>query len=323
MAGSTPIGADSHVDVPLSNLAVSAFSDGTDEFIADMLFPSITVAKQSDKYYTIEKDHFLMVPGDQALRAPKTKARRVEFTISSDSFFALNYALANEESLENLANADTAIQLRQNSVRLITSQLRRAQEDRIASLVTSISNVGSGVSLTGTAKWTDYVNSDPIGDVRTAHAFIRSQTGLVANTMVIDWDTLQIIRQHPDLLDMYKYTSGGELSNSQLGDVFQVDRMLVGRAIKNVGKEGQVASVNNIWGNNVLLAYTGAATGLQTATLGLRFSWRPAGFPAAFAVERAVESGAGTRKVEVIEAGHHQDERIVAANLGYLISATL
>jgi len=26
-------------------------------------------------------------------------------------------------------------------------------------------------------------------------AFIRSNTGLVANTMVIDWDTLQIIRQ--------------------------------------------------------------------------------------------------------------------------------
>jgi len=323
MAGATPIGADSHVDVPLSNLAVSAFSDGTDEFIADMLFPSFGVAKQSDKYYTIEKDHFLMLPGDAALRAPKTKARRIEFTVSSDSFFCDNYALANEESLENLANTDTAIRLRQNSVRLITSQLRRAQEQRIASMVTSISNVGSGVSLTGTNKWSDYVNSDPIGDVRTAHAFIRNNTGLVANTMVIDWDTLQIIRQHPDLLDMFKYTSGGEVNDSQLASIFKVGRVLVGRAIKNVGTEGQASSMGNIWGNNVLLAHTGAASGLQTATLGLRFQWQPAGFPAAFAVERNVESGAGSRKVEVIEAGHHQDEKIVAGNLGYLIGGTL
>lgn len=323
MAGSTPIGADAHVDVPLSNLAVSAFSDGTGEFIADQLFPSINVAKQSDKYYTIEKDHFLMLPGDAALRAPKTKARRIEFTVSSDSYFCNNYALANEESLENLANADMAIRLRQNSVRLITSQLRRYQEDRIASIVTSIDNIGSGVSLSGTAKWSDYVNSDPIGDVRTAHAFIRSQTGLIANTMMIDWDTMQIIRQHPDLLDMYKYTSGGEVTDSQLAAVFKVDRVLVGRAIKNIAAEGQTATNTNVWGFNVLLAHTGPAVGLQTATLGMRFEWRPAGFPAAFSVERQTITGAGTRKVEVIETGHFQDARVIARNLGYLISQTL
>jgi hypothetical protein len=33
-------------------------------------------------------------------------------------------------------------------------------------------------------------------------------TGLVANTAVMDWDTLQVLRRHPVLLDMYKYTSG-------------------------------------------------------------------------------------------------------------------
>lgn len=323
MAGAIPVGADSHVDVPLSNFAVSAFSDGTGEFIAQELFPSISVAKQSDKYYTIEKDHFLQLPGDAALRAPKTKARRVEFTVSSDSYFANNYALANEESLENLANADTAIRLRQNSVRLITSQLRRYQEDRIASIVTSVSNVGSGVILAGNAKWSDYVNSDPIGDVRTAHAFIRAQTGLIANLMVMDWDTMQIIRQHPDLLDMYKYTSGGEVNDSQLASVFQVSKILVGRAIKNTAAEGATATNTNIWGFNVLLAHTGPAVGLQTQTLGMRFEWRPAGFPAAFSVERKIDSGAGSRKVEIIEAGHFQDARIVARDLGYLISSTL
>lgn len=323
MAGMTPIGGDAHIDVPLSNFAVSAFSDGTDEFIADQLFPSVPVGKQSDKYYTIQKDNFLMLPSEGALRAPRTQARRVEFTVSSDAYFALNYALANENALEDLANADVAIQLRQNSVRIVTAQLRRAQEDRIARLVTSASNVGSGVILSGSTKWSDFVNSDPLGDVTTAHAFIRSNTGLLANTMVIDWDTLQVIRRHPDILDMFKYTEGGMATDAQLREVFKVQTILVGRAIKNVGKEGQVASMANIWGNNVLLAHIERGTSLQTQTLGLRMQWTPEGFPAPFSVERRVESGAGTRKVEIVEAGHFQDERLVAPSLGYVIASTL
>lgn len=323
MAGTYPVGGGAHIDVPLSNLAVSAFNDGSADFIGDQLFPSVPVTKQSDKYYILEPAEFLANVGDDARRAPKTKARRVEFMVSSDSYFADNYALAHENALEDLANADVAINLRQNSVRIVTNQLRRYQEIRIANLLTSASNLGSGTTLSGTNQWSDLVNSDPIGDVNTAHAFIRNQTGMIANTMVMDWDTMKTVRRHPDLLDMYKYTSGGQVTPTQLAETFDVDRIIVARPVYNQGLEGQAASMTNIWGNNVLLAHVAPGVGLQTATLGLRFNWRPAGFPADFAVERRVDSGAGTRKVEIVEAGHFQDEKIVAPDLGYLIASTV
>lgn len=323
MAGLIPTGGDAHFDVPLSNLAISAFNEGVADFIADQLFPAVPVGNQSNKYYTIEKDHFLMVPGAGALRAPKTQARRVEFTISSDQYFCQNYALANELSLEDLANADMAIDLRTNSVRLVTAMLRRAQEERIANLVTSATNVGSGVLLTGTAKWSDFTASDPISDVNTARAFIRSRTGLEANTLVLDFDTMQVLQTHPVLLDHFKYTAGGLVTEAQMASVFRIPRILVGKAIRNVAPEGQVISNQNIWGNNCLVCYTQPAAGMQAATLGLRFEWTPAGFPAPFGVERRVDTGAGTRKVEIIEAGHFQDAKLVARDLGYLIANTL
>ena len=53
------------------------------------------------------------------------------------------------------------------------------------------------------------------------------------------------------------------------------------------------------------------------------FGWQGPGFPSNFGVQRAVEAGAGQKKVEIIEAGHHQDEKIVAAALGYAITGTL
>lgn len=319
----TPIGGDAHHDVPLSNLAVSAFNDSTDEFIAERLFPNVPAGKQSDQYYTISKEAFLRVTAGGAKRAPRTEARRIEFEISSDAYFAHNYALAGENALEDLANADIAVQLRQNTTRLVSGRLRREQEIRIANLATTAANLGSGVALTGTSKWNDYLNSTPISDVTTAHAFVRQNTGMKANTMVIDEDTFQIVRRHPDILELYKYTAGGQATEEQLKSTFQVANMLIGAGVKENALEGGTSSITNIWGNNVLLAHVGPATGLQTATLGLRFGWRPAGFPAAFGVERKVERGAGSRKVEIVEVGHFQDEKIVAAELGYLISGTL
>lgn len=320
-AGATPIEGDGHVDVPLSNIAVSAFDTGEDGFVGDMLFPAVPVGKQSDKYYVIDKSAFLRVP--ESLRAPGTKSKGVEFRVSSDSYYADNHALHSMLALEHLENADMAIQLRENSTRVVVTGLRRAQEVRIANKCTSISNVGSGVALTGANKWGD-ANSDPIADVSTGHAFIRRQSGgLMANTMVIDTDTLRIVRRHPRLLDLYKYTSAGLLRMEQVADAFDVARVLVANGSKENALEEATSSVTNIWSNVALLAVVGANTGLQTQTLGLRYQWRNPIFPANFAVKRATYSQAGQENVEIVEAGHFQDEKIVAGDLAYLIADTL
>lgn len=317
----TASGKDIHFDVPLSNLAVSAFDDGSTMTIGEQLMPSVPVGKQSDKYYIIEKGAFLRIPN--TLRSPRTAARRVEFNVSSNSYYAHNYALAGENAMEDLANADIAVQLRQNTTRLVVGNLRKDQERRIANLVTSISNVGSGVQLTGVNKWNDS-GSDPIADITTGHSFIADTTGLEANVAVIDKDTLKIVRRHPLLLDMYKYTSGGMLNDQQLREVFGVERILVGKGIVENQLEGTSASsVTNIWGNNVVLAHVGPTTGMQSQTFGLRFQWRPPIFPANMGVSTAVENQAGQKKIEVLEAGYYQDEKIVASELAYVIQNTL
>ena len=310
-----------HMDVPLSMLAVAAFSDGSTEFVADQLFPSVGVGKRSDKYYILDKGAFFRIP--DALRAPKTKARTVQFDVSSDAYYCHNYALGAENALEDLANEDPAIRLRENSTNLITINLRRAQEARIANIVTSATNMGSGTLLTGTNKWNDYVNSDPIADVTTGHAHMRRLTGLVPNTALIDTDTLAILQRHPIMLDMYKYTSAGLVSVEAIAKAFKVDRIIEGKGIRENALEGGTSSMTNLWGNNCLLAHVEAQTGMQTRTLGLRYQWQPQGLPGPFAVERNTFSGAGTRKVEVIETGHWQDERVIARDLGYLIGTTL
>ena len=312
---------DLHFDVPLSNIAVQAFSDDTTDFIADKIFPAVPTPKKSDKYYTLTKAVFLRVA--ETLRAPRTRARRIEFSVSSDSFFCDNHALASDIPLEDLGNADTALQLRENTTRLVVGNLRRAQERRVANLVTSLTNLGSGTTLTGTAKWSDFVNSSPLSDITTAHAFIKNNTGLVANTMIIDYDTWMVVRRHPQFLDLFKYTKGGMLKMEELKELMNVANILVPSAIVENAIEGGTSSITSIWGNNVIVCHVGPVTGLQSQTFGLRFQWTDPIYPANFGVMRTAENGAGQGHVEVIEAGHFQDEKIVAAALAYGIAATL
>ncbi len=314
-----PVGRDVYFDTPLTNVAIRAFQSA-EGYVGTRLFPSVPVGKQSGRYYTIDKDTWLRVHNTR--RAPKTAPNRIEFKVSSDGYFADNHALAADIAREDLANADNAVRLRENHTLNTVDGLLRGLEDRIAKLVTSISNIGSGVALAGTAKWSDFINSDPIADVTTAHAFIQNNTGLMPNTMVMDKDTFMVVRRHPALLDLYKYTAGGQLTDAQLAATFGVQNLWLATGIVNRAVEGATASIVNIWGNNVLMARIIPGTSLETATLGLGFRWTPAGIPAPMQVVRYADPDPG-KKTDVVEVGYYQDERVVAASLGYLIGSTL
>jgi len=319
MPANSPVGRGAHLDAPLTNVAIKAFQSRA-EFIAQKIFPVVPVGKQSDKYYVIDKQNFLSVP--DTLRAPKTSPKRIEFQVSSNSYFCDNYALAGENAKEDLANADNAIMLRENTVELVMDTLLRDFEVRVANTVTSGTNLGSYVSLTGTAKWSDSVNSDPISDVTTAHAFIRQNTGLKANTMVIDEDTLHVIDRHPILMDMYKYTSGGRVSFEEIKKAFKVDNMFIGQGIKENALENATSSITNIWGNNVILCRVVPGVSRQTQTFGLSFRWTPAGMPAPMVARRYNDPDPG-KGIEVVDVSYYQDEKIVATDLAYGILATL
>ncbi len=324
----TLTGRSGHLDVAMSDFATVAFETRDSQYIVDQLFPAIPVDKQSNKYFILDQRPFFTSPGDGALRAPRTQARKVEYSVSCDSYFAQNYALSHEFGVEELANLDRALLKEQNETKLLVNNLKLYQEIRVANKVTSISNIGSGVLLTGGNKWSDLVNSDPLGDVMSGQAFIRALTGLVPNVLMLDWDTHQVIKRHPVLLDMYKYVAGGTVTDEQMAAAFAVDKIIIAKAVKENQPEGAAtSSLTSVWGNNALLAYVpgDGVPSIAEPCAGLyRFQWTSNDiYGQNFGVLRSQENGAGQRHVNIVETGHFQDEKIVARNLLYLIGNTL
>lgn len=312
------INGGAHVDRPLSNLAVEAF-DGGGDFVAPQLFPRVMVGKQSNTYYVIDKGNWLRV--ENTRRSRKSSANAGEWQVSSDTYFAHNYAFRASIAKEDISNQDEALNLRQRSARYVTDMINRDREVRVANLVTSISNVGSGASLSGSDKWSDGT-SDPISDVNTAHAFIENQTGLTANLMVMDKDTFRTLRYHPAVKDYFKHTGQGPVPSNVIAELFEVERLLVARGVENVAAEGVSASLNNIWGNNAVLARVEQGLSTQAQTAGMTFTWQPEDFPAPLAIER-YDDADQSKKLEWVEVNAFWDEKVVASDLIYAITGTV
>lgn len=313
-------GRDLHIDVPLTNMVIGFEPKNT---IVQDIFPTVPVDKQSNLFYKWTKGDFFRLPAS-TIRAPKTKGKPMVFNVSSDSYFAQNYALRHEETFEDMTNADLILKSREKRVRALKNALMLDWENRVASQITSGSNLGSYTTLSGTAKWSDYANSDPVNDVTVGKEAIRSTTGLNPNLMILGKAVYVKLIQHPDIIDRIKYVQKGVVTADVLGAVFDIERILVGDSIKNSGSEGLADSFADVWGKNAILAHVSNgpdADGVDPS-LGYSFRWNaPLLNSQPWAAEIWNDPDGGNFENRRVQ--YYQAEKITASELGYLIAGAV
>ena len=307
-----------HIDAPLSNLAIGFVPTRT---IVQDIFPIVPVPKQSDLYFIYDKGDFFRVPDTR--RAEKTKGTKVDFSVSSDSYRARNYALVREIANETLANADNPLRIRDKSSKMIIDLLALDWEKRVASVISSGSNVGSFTTLSGTGQWSDFANSDPINDVEVGKEAVRSTTGLMPNLAIVPQAVWTKLKQHPDLIDRVKYTKGGFIEPEQLSQFFGIPKILIPQTIENTGSPGLTDTFADVWGKNVVLAHVAAPSPSgEEPSLGYTFRWTsPLLGSRPMAVERWPDPDNGG--FENIRVQLYQDEKITASELGYVIASAV
>lgn len=307
--------SDWHIDAAMSEISIQ-YSLDPSMYIAQEIVPVVPVGKESDKFYTWDKADWFRI--NDSLRARATSPKRIEASVSSQGYQTLNYMLEGTIPFEDLSNADEALEVEESTVGLVTQALMLDLENRVATLLTTAANVGSGVTLSGTNQWSDGANSSPLSDVSTAVAWVQQGTGFKPNTMVVGALVHKALLLHPDIHDRIKYVQAVTPKSVEavLAQLFDVERYLVGNAVKNSGQEGQPADMSFIWGKHALLLYRPPRPGRRVPSLGYCFRWKPEGFTD-FVVESKDDDDIKARRKRV---GYFQDEKIVASDLGYLIT---
>lgn len=308
-------GKDLHVNVPLSRIAMNYEPQG---IIADQIAPIVTVDKQSDAYtiYSIAESYKI----EEDKRSPGAEAQKVYRSISSGTYFADNYALKDDIPYEDIENADAGIMLtkRSSRVRYIKKKLYLNWEYRLASAVTSTSNVGSS-SAVG-SNWSDKRDgySDPIGDIQTAQDNIYVSTGITPNRIIFSRIAWRLFTNHANVISrLYGHqtsTKGRLVTVAQAQDLLECEHIYIGKSLYNSAQEGQTASMADIWGTDVLVYYAPNQPSEEEPSFMYSFRWNKI-------MNMVAEIHQLPRsKKEQVELGYYQDEKITGSALGFLIT---
>ena len=315
------------------DMALSNFAKGyrNADLITDSLFPRLEVTRQTDVYWIYDRSNLQLT--EQTLRATGTPAAETRFSLSTDRFYcasrALKSLIADEDRL-----AYTTGDLESDSVSLNQDKILLDREYRASQLVLNPSNYAAGntVALSGTAQW-DNAASDPLFIASTARTTIARNGAVKCNTLYLGFDTAEVLRRHPQLLQRFQYTTvTGALSDQQLATVFNVDKVIVGGAVHN----DPVTGLNHfLWSNFALFVYNsptvGAAgvigaegsVGVKQLSFGKSFTW--IGAPQTVGGYGVViaRSPDATAKSDIVGVDWYSDEKLTAPEIGYLVTNTL
>jgi len=316
-----------HIDQPLSNLTLAYVQEQTN-FIADKVFPTVGVQRQSDKYYIYDRAG-MNRSGDVKKLAPRTEVNRIGLTLSNDSYFADVYGIGMDFDEQTIANEDTVLEIRAAGAQTLVNRVLIEREEQFASNFFAAGIWGT--EATPANLWSDYTNSTPITDVTTARRTMQLKSGgFKPNTMVIGKEVRDVLINHPDILARLNggatVTNTALITNAKLAEIFEVENFYVMEAVKNGAVEGLAESNSFIGGKNALLVHAPRNAGLMTPASGLTFAWNniPGANNLGITVESFSDDALKRQQVaEHIQVKMAYDMKVVGADLGYFFSAVI
>ena len=316
-----------HVDQPLTNLTLAYVQDQSN-FIADKVFPTVGVSKQSDKYYVYDRAG-MNRGGERKALAPRTEVKRIGLSVSTDSYYADVFGLGMDFDDQTIANEDAALEIRAAGAQTLVTNLLIDREIDFANTFFSAGVWGS--ESTPTNLWSDYTNATPITDVTAARRAMQLKSGgYKPNTMVVGKEVRDILINHPDILARLNggatVSNTALITNAKLAEIFEVENFYVMEAVQNTAKEGLAESNAFIGGKHALLVHTPSNAGLMTPAAGLTFAWNNLQGVNNLGVTVESFSDDALRRVGVaehIQAKLAYDMKVTGADLGYFFDSVI
>lgn len=262
----------------ISNAAIG-YSNA--QYIAQEVFPVITVPNRKGKYFTFDRGEWVQ-DAASSNRMPGTDAPRGGYSVSNEEFNCEEWAFAHAIPDEIVEQADEAIQPFERGIRFCMERVMLRRE-RVTAAVAFASAVW-GTTKSVSSAWSDLANCDVVNDIREGQATVLKDTGREPNTLLVGrqvWDQLVI---NPDLKDQVKYVREATQGALQaaVASWLGVDRVIVGAASYNAAVDGATVSREFIWGKNALLYYRPSTPAIDEPAAGYLFqlkdistrSWR-------------------------------------------------
>ncbi|MCB2154885.1 major capsid protein [bacterium] len=302
-----------HNDVALTNVSLAYRNPG---FIAAEIAPEVQVRRQSNKYFIYDPQRESMRSTTDH-RAPGTEAGEVNFDLSSDSYFCDDHALESAIPDEERENADSPLQPEVDRVEFVTEKILLNQEIALAGLLRDATAM-PGHDIDSAANRWDDDDIDPLDDIETARAAIVDATQAMPNVLVLPFDVYRKVRHNAKVAERVKYSRLGVVGPKELAELFDVEKVLIPRAVHNTAARGQEPSLETIWGKDALMLHVPQRAGLKCIAPALGFVWAKAS--ASLRGTSVQTWREERRKATMVRVQKYYDLKLVAPAAGYLIT---
>lgn len=299
-------------DIPLTNVS-QAYRNDPAQFIAERLFPRVSVPKKEFAIYYYGKENLKKVTNDRRTRFGETPI--VEQSTRTELFGPLTShevrgGIDFDQDTMTEAPLDAEIDIVNNLSEVMALNMERA----VANKMSDTSVITQNVTLSGGEQWSDYGNSTPFDDLKTGAQQQRKHGLKAANTMAMSYDVFSVLQQHPDLIERVKYSNVASLTlemMQQLFGQFGITNILVSSAVEDTAAEGLDEAPAFVWGNNVWLCYVAGAPSLRTVNGGYLFTLDQGRY-----VDSWFEQG---KKTKWIRNNDYYEPEVVGPEAFYLI----
>ncbi|MCK4553880.1 major capsid protein [Candidatus Parcubacteria bacterium] len=297
------------VDPMLTNVAIAYKNEA---YIHDKIFPYLNVKKQTGKHFVYDQGRFRVNETERAAGA-NSKEVTLKLTVGT-AYFCEDHALKEFVPDEDRDNAITPTTPLVDAAENVSDMMSVAQEKAIADWMANTANLTNNTTLSGTDQWSDFSNSDPFNDIKTAKQTVHEAIFTKPNTLILGKQVFDTLQLHPDLLERVKYSQRGVITIEILKALFDVENILIGAAGYNSATEGQTDSMSYLWGKHAWVCYIAPKVKPKMVTLGFTYRWKKV------KVERMRGTNEEDRKGTYVRLGdNYFDQKSVAVTCAYLI----
>lgn len=307
-----------YVSPLLTNISLAYRNDN---YIAERIMPVVKVKKDSGQITTYGMDNLRVT---NTIRAQGANTNEVSHTASIGShYFLIEHALKELVSKEEMENADAPIKPKIDAVQNLLDRIWAGKEKGLADTMGDTSVMTNNTTLAGNDQWSDYSNSDPIGDMVTGAEAVRQNTGKKPNTLIFSYDVWMKLLQHPDMVARIKVGNADSKAMMQMIMTFlpHIKDIIIGDANYNSAVEGATDTLADIWTKNAWIGYIEKTPTLKSRSFGFTYQGKEHRLVDELPMSRGGE--AWDRKGDFVRVTDKYDQQIVDVNCMYLFKSAI
>jgi len=282
-------------------------------YIGELIMPPLKVKEKTGKVAKYGKENLRVYAG-QTTRNPGDRAQSVDYSVSQGQYVCQEHALEKKVPDEFMNNQDDPYDAKRDAVKVVMDNLWQNQEYALANAMANTGILTNNVTLAGGDQWNNAATSKPLEDINIGIDAIRTTIARRPNSLSVSYTVFKALKIHPEIRDAVKYTNGGQLSDTDMGNFlkqfFNLKNVFVGEAVGDLAVEGQTSNITDLWGKHTWLHYTPDSPSIMQPSFGYTL----------FDVPRVVDTYRENAVIaDFIRVRYSYDQNITDANAAYLI----